>query len=45
MTVDAGGNIPIYTAHDTIDRVNPEELAFMAEVVAAVVDHLFRKVQ
>jgi hypothetical protein len=32
--------IPIHTAQDTIDLVNPDELAFSAEVIAAVVDHL-----
>jgi len=32
--------LPIHTVQDTIDLMSPEELAFSAEVIAAVVDHL-----
>jgi aminopeptidase YwaD len=34
------GKLPIHTAQDTIDLMSPEELAFSAQVIAAVVDHL-----
>ncbi len=34
------GKLPIHTAQDTIDLMNPEEMAFNAQVIAAVVDHL-----
>ncbi len=34
------GKVPIHTAQDTIDLMRPDELAFSAEVVAAVVEHL-----
>jgi hypothetical protein len=32
--------VPIHTAQDTIGLMNPDELAFSAEVIAAVVDHV-----
>ncbi len=32
--------IHIHTAEDTIDLMSPDELAFIAEVIAAAVDHL-----
>jgi len=35
-----GGNVPIHTAEDTIDLMSPDELAFSAGVMAAVVHHL-----
>jgi hypothetical protein len=35
-----GGSVPIHTAQDTIDLMSPEEMAFSAEVMAAVVHHL-----
>jgi aminopeptidase YwaD len=34
------GKLPIHTAQDTIDLMNPDELAFSAQVIATVVDHL-----
>ena len=34
------GKLPIHTAQDTIDLMSPDELAFSAQVIAAVVDHL-----
>ena len=34
------GKVPIHTAQDSIDLMRPDELAFSANVVAAVVDHL-----
>ncbi|MFC1716006.1 M28 family metallopeptidase [Candidatus Poribacteria bacterium] len=34
------GKLPIHTAQDTIDLMNPDEMAFSAQVIAAVVDHL-----
>ncbi len=34
------GKIPIHTAQDTIELMSPDELAYTAQVVAAVVDHL-----
>jgi aminopeptidase YwaD len=33
-------SVPIHTAQDTIGLMNPDELAFSAEVIAAVVDHV-----
>jgi hypothetical protein len=33
--------IPIHTAQDTIDLMSPDELAYSAGAIAAVVDHLF----
>jgi hypothetical protein len=33
-------SIPIHTAQDTIDLMSPDELASIAQVIAAVVDHL-----
>ena len=33
-------SIPIHTAQDTIDLLSPDEMAFAARVIAAVVDHL-----
>jgi aminopeptidase YwaD len=33
-------SIPIHTAQDTIDLLSPDEMAFAAEVIAAVVDYL-----
>jgi aminopeptidase YwaD len=32
--------LPIHTAQDTIELMHPDEMAFSAEVIAAVVDHL-----
>ena len=34
------GKLPIHTAQDTIELMRPDELAFSAAVIAAVVDHL-----
>jgi hypothetical protein len=34
------GKLPIHTAQDTIDLMNPDEMAFNAQIIAAVVDHL-----
>ena len=34
------GKLPIHTAQDTIDLVSPDELAYSAEAIAAVVAHL-----
>jgi aminopeptidase YwaD len=34
------GKLPIHTAQDTIELMNPDELAFNAQVIATVVDHL-----
>jgi len=34
------GKLPIHKAQDTIDLMSPGELAFSAQVIAAVVDHL-----
>ena len=34
------GKLPIHTAQDTMDLMSPDELAFSAAVIAAVVDHL-----
>jgi aminopeptidase YwaD len=34
------GKLPIHTAQDTIDLMSSDELAFSAQVIAAVVDHL-----
>jgi hypothetical protein len=34
------GKLPIHTAQDTIDLMSPDELAFSAQVIATVVDHL-----
>ena len=34
------GKLPIHTAQDTIDLMNPDELAFSAQVIATVVDRL-----
>lgn len=34
------GKVPIHTAQDTIELMKPDELAFSAQVVAAVVNHL-----
>lgn len=34
------GKLPIHTAQDTIDLMNPEEMAHNAQIIAAVVEHL-----
>ncbi len=34
------GKLPIHTAQDTIDLMSPDELAFSAQVIAAVAGHL-----
>ena len=34
------GKLPIHTAQDTIDLMSPDELAFSAHIIAAVVNHL-----
>ncbi len=34
------GKLPIHTAQDTIDLMSSDEMAFSAQVIAAVVDHL-----
>lgn len=34
------GKLPIHTAQDTIDLMNPGELAFSAKVIATIVDYL-----
>ena len=34
------GKLPIHTAQDTIGLMSPDELAFSAQVIAAVVDYL-----
>ena len=34
------GKLPIHTAQDTIDLMSPDELAFNAHVIAAIVDYL-----
>ncbi len=33
-------SIPIHTAQDTIDLISPDELAYSAEAIAEIVDHL-----
>jgi len=34
------GKLPIHTAQDTIDLMSPEEIAYNAQIIAAVVEHL-----
>ena len=34
------GKLPIHKAQDTMDLMSPDELAYSAQVIAAVVDHL-----